>query len=155
LERVNCSTVLVTRLSVILESTFTRFTPDWDLTVLPAIPLCTYERNRIEEAWTLLSTVVSKRAGEGAFYPDARRIIIQASGGLFRELVSLARHACLLAERSNNNRVSTMEAIEAMQHQRLNHTATLSPADRDVLRQFSRPDRDRTIADQGIFEQVN
>jgi hypothetical protein len=98
---------------------------------------------------------VVKRAGDAAFWPDAMRCIIQASGGLFRELVSLARHACLLAERAKQSRVSTMEALHAMTEQRLRYTSTLTPGDRDLLSQFSRPDRDRTIADQSIFEQVN
>ena len=153
LERVNCSTVFVTRLSAILESTFNRFTPDWDLTVLPAVPLFTYARSQDEEGWSLLRTALNKRAGERAFWPDALRVIIQASGGLFRELVSLARHACLLAERARKDQITSAEAEAALTEQRLKHTATLTLQDRDLLVRFLQSDR--TWADQSIFEQVN
>jgi hypothetical protein len=153
LERVNCSTVLVTRLSVILEPSFNRFTPDWDLTLLPAIPLFTYDRLRDDEGWSLLEAALSKRAGERAFLPDALRVILQASGGLFRELVSLARHACLLAERARKDQVSSTEAEAALTEQRLKHTATLSRDDLKLLREFK--DKERRIADQSVFEQIN
>jgi hypothetical protein len=153
LERVNCSTVLVTQLSVILEPTFNRFTPDWDLTVLPAIAPFTYDRLRNEDGWSLLQTALNKRAGEGAFSWDAQRVIIQASGGLFRELVSLARHACLLAERARKDQVTSAEAEAALTEQRLKHTATLAPGDRQSLLNFLRTER--KWADQSILEQVN
>ena len=153
LERVNCSTVFVTRLSVILEPSINRFLPDWDLTILPAIPLFTYDRLRDEEGWSLLRTALNKRAGERAFTWEALQVIIQASGGLFRELVSLARHACLLAERARKDQVTSGEAEAALTQQRLKHTATLAPGDRELLRGFARGER--KSADQSILEQVN
>jgi hypothetical protein len=154
LERVNCSTVFVTRLSVILEPSIQRFIPDWDLTVLPAIPLFAYSRMRDEEGWSLLRTALNKRAGKLAFSSDAVRVIIQASGGLFRELVSLARHACLLAEQARKDQVTVAEAEDALTQQRLKHTATLTPGERELLRGFAQQ-RDRKSVDQSILEQVN
>jgi hypothetical protein len=153
LERVNCSVVFVTRLSVILEPTFNRFTPDWNLTVLTAVPLFTYDRERDGESWRLLAEALSKRAGIGAFSWDAQDTIIQMSAGIFRELVSLARHACLLAERGRKDQVTTVEAEAALTQQRLSHTATLTLADRESLRGFARSER--RWADQAILEQVN
>jgi len=154
LERLNCSTVLVARLSVILAPTFNRFTPDWDLTVLPAITLFTYDRsNRDEAGWSLLRTALEKRAGDRAFLPDALRMIIQTSGGLFRELVSLARHACLLAERARQDQVTTAEAEAALTEQRLKLTATLRLEEHGLLRQFSL--QERKYPNQMIFEQIN
>jgi hypothetical protein len=154
LERVNCSTVLVTRLSVILEPNFNRFSPDWALTVLPATPLFTYDRRFSDtEGWLLLSSALEKRAGAVAFLSDARRVIIQASGGLFREFVSLARHACLLAERAHKDRVTATEANAAVIEQRLRQTATLTAGDQQLLLGFRVGER--RWADEKIFEQVN
>jgi hypothetical protein len=153
LERVNCSTVLVTRLSVILEPIFNRFMPDWDLTVLTAIPVFTYDRSLDYDDCSLLETTVKKRAGDKAFSWDALQLIVRASGGVFRELLSLARHACLLAERARKDQVTTAEAEGALTEQRLKLTATLTPEDLQLLREFLRSER--KSVDRSIFEQVN
>jgi hypothetical protein len=153
LEGVSCSTVLVTRLSVILEPEFNHYKADWDLTILPAIPLFTYDRAWDSEGWSLLASTLERRAWKQAFQADALRVIIPASGGLFRELVSLGRHACLLAERAGKDAVTSVEADAALREQRLKYTATLTAGDLEVLRQFLRTNR--AWADRGIFEQVN
>jgi hypothetical protein len=134
LERIDCSTVLVTRLSVILEKAFDRFRGEWDLTIIPAIPLFTQDRRSDDEGWSLSSTIIEKRAGRDAFQPDAQRVIFQASGGVFRELIVLARHACLLAKRANKASVTSAEAESALREQRLNHTSTLSSGFADLGR---------------------
>jgi hypothetical protein len=72
---------------------------------------------------------------------------------MFRELISLARHACLLAGLAGKDTVTDSEADAALREQRLNHTTTLAPEDRRLLTQFLQTER--TWADQTYFEQVN
>jgi hypothetical protein len=154
LERVNCSTVLVTRLSVILDPRFNRFRDDWDPTVLPAISLFTYDRASVDtEGWYLLINALEKRAVKRAFDASAIEIIIQASGGVFRELISLGRHACLLAERAQKGQVDCHEADAALRVQRVKHTATLTREDLGVIRSFAAGERIWT--DPSSWEQVN
>jgi hypothetical protein len=154
LERVNCSTVLVTRLSVILDPRFNRFREDWDLTLLPAIPLFTYDRTQADpEGWSLLFNVLTMRNAMQAFSSPALRVLIPASGGVFRELISLGRHACLLAVQAGKDQVDSGEAEAALREQRLRHTPTLTREDLAVLKHFSVSERIWT--DPNIWEQVN
>ncbi len=153
LEGIDCSTILVTRLSVIFEDTFKRFMPDWDFTIIPAIPLFTLNRSAEADGWSLLKTALEKRTGQLAFTLDALLLVFRASGGMFRELVSTARHACLLADRAGKDRVTAAEAEAALREQQLRQTATLTAEDRQRLAQFAKSER--TYADRTILEYVN
>jgi hypothetical protein len=153
LEGVNCSTVLVTRLSAILESSFNDYRVDWDLTVLPAIPVFTYDRAADQEGASLLTNALEKRAWKQAFQPDALSVIIAACGGVFRELMVLGRHACLLTDLAGKSAVTSVEADAALREERLNNTTTFSPEDRSELSEFLKTER--TWADQRMLKQVD
>jgi hypothetical protein len=154
LEQINCSVILVSRLSTIFISQFDPFREEWQLVILPSISVYTEGRAAVEAGWSLLKSVLERRTAEKVFWDSgALQQIIPLSGGNFRELVTMGQHASLLAGEAGKIVITAVEAESAIRQQRLRHTPTLSPDDQSVLRGFA--SGNRNVLDGSLLEQVN
>ena len=131
---VPCSFVLVVPMSLLLSSQFTSAIGEWDRVIsVPAITLVDREGIPYWEGLAVLRTIVERRAGADAFERPALDLVIEASGGVHRELLILAQQACLRAAVGGRVQVREQDARNAVEDRRQEVSLHLTPQDLDYL----------------------
>jgi len=142
--RLDCSVILAVRLPTGLVPEFDSIKDDWGYYPLSAVSVCTPDRAYADESgWNMLKELLRKRSWEGAFNKAALRILIPASAGIYRELITMAEDACLQAYQANKTVVTEVEATAALLRMRLKHIPRLSAENFNLLKQIAHGKRDR------------
>lgn len=84
-----------------------------DFFVLPNIKLQTREGRRLRAGWDMLNELIERRMAPHLITARARRQLVNYSGGLLRELVSLAKDACSNARARGGERVELQDVERA------------------------------------------
>jgi hypothetical protein len=131
---VPCSFVIVVPISMLLSSEFASVIAEWDRPIsIPAITLVDRDGNPYSEGLAVLRAVVERRAGTDAFERPALDLVIEASGGIHRELLTLAQQACLRASVAGCVQVREQDAQNAIEDRRQEVSFHLTPQDLDYL----------------------
>jgi len=84
-----------------------------DFFVLPNIKLQTREGRPHKAGWDMLNELITRRMSPDLITNQARRQLVSYSGGLLRELVSLAKDACSNARARGDQRVELQDVERA------------------------------------------
>jgi GTPase SAR1 family protein len=108
---------------------------DWDRVIpISAMPVTYQSQNSLnQDVVQYLSEVIDCRVGSGVFTPDALRQLAIYSGGIHRDMISLAQQACIRAAVVNKDVVTETDADTAIQDRRQELLFSLTPAERRVL----------------------
>jgi hypothetical protein len=154
LEGCNCSVVLIARLSAMLGSDINTEFEKWEIVLLPAFSVYMPKRRTMDEDERKpLESVLLHRIGQGALDSSALDPLLTGSGGICRELIWLAGHACLVAHQRGLFIVTGEQATAAVRQLRLKYTPGLTAEDLQLLTSFAKSTRD--LVDKQLLEQVN
>jgi hypothetical protein len=135
LSRVPGLWIVVAPMRTALSPRYAPLLSEWDRPVpLPAISVFTRDGQRDEAGWELLRSVIAKRVGEDAFQSGALDLLIPASAGIHRDLLTLAQQACLRAAVAGKSVVTGAEAQAAVEQRRQEYSFSLTPDDLNSLR---------------------
>jgi hypothetical protein len=125
-----CSLVVVVPLPLLLSPNYASTIGECDRVIsLPAISLRQANGNRDDDGVALLRTVVERRAGADAFESSALDAIIEASGGIHRDLLTLAQQSCMRAAMKNRTMVTEADARASIEERRQELSLHLTPSD--------------------------
>jgi hypothetical protein len=125
-----CSLVVVVPLPLLLSPDYASTIAECDRVVsLPAIALRQPNGSRDEDGVALLRTVVERRAGTDAFESSALDAIIEASGGIHRDLLTLAQQSCMRAAMSHRTKVTDADVRASIEERRQELSFHLTPSD--------------------------
>lgn len=93
--------------------------------LLPNINLYTYDGVRNDDGWALMENILAARMHPMMVTDDARRILIEASGGLVRGLIGLTQFAAVNALGRGAMRIEKSDAERAVAELRKDFTAAL------------------------------
>ncbi len=132
-----CSFVMVAPLPFLLSSDYSEKIAEWDRIIsLPAISLDRPGGVPYPEGAALLKSVVERRAGVGAFEEPAMGRLIESSGGIHRDLLTLAQSACMRAAVAGRLQVPEADALAAIEDRRQEMSFHLTPQDLAYLREI-------------------
>lgn len=125
-----CSLVVVVPLPLLLSPDYAPTIAECDRVIsLPAISLHRPDGNRDEAGIALLRAVIERRAGTDTFESSALDAIIEASGGIHRDLLTLAQQSCMRAAMKNRANVTEPDARAAIEERRQELSFHLTPSD--------------------------
>ena len=128
------SFVMVVPIALLLSSAYASLISQWDRVIsVPAITVVDPDGKPNDEGRAILRTTVERRAGVDAFEESALDLIIEASGGIHRELLTLAQQACLRASVAGRVQVREDDARSAVEDKRQEVSFHLTPDDLDYL----------------------
>jgi hypothetical protein len=132
-----CSLVVIAPIRFALQPEFAPTLGEWDRPIpLPAVSVVTMGHTPDPAGITLLQSVLQRRAGEAAFDNAALDMIVPASGGIHRDLLTLAQQACVRAAVSGKSVVTNVEALAAVEQRRQDYSFQLTPQDWGTLKQL-------------------
>lgn len=102
---------------------------------LPNIKINRHDDSPDESGRHLLGDLLAKRMAAGLISEEARKILVENSGGIPRELVALARLACLEARVAEKAGIDREEADKAVQNRRREYDVLLPREQRLLLRE--------------------
>jgi hypothetical protein len=144
-----CSLVVIAPIRIVLQPEFARLLVEWRVIPLPAVSVVTMGHTPDPAGITLLQSVLQRRAGETAFQNEALNLIVPASGGIHRDLLTLAQQACVRAAVAGKTVVTSDEARAAVEQRRQDYSFQLTPQDWGTLKQL---DASKFIArDEGLI----
>jgi hypothetical protein len=127
LGRLKCSVVAVVPLSLGLSPEFSSEVAEWDRVVtLPAVSIRTRDGALDEAGRRLLRSVIEQRIGGDLFTEDAMAFVVEQSGGIHRELLTLAQDACLGASIDSQPQVTLNHVKAAVDERRLTQSSRLT-----------------------------
>ena len=101
--------------------------------LLPNINLYSHKGDRNEDGWKLMERILAERMHPLMMTDDAKRILIEASGGLVRSLVGLTQFAAVNALGRGAIRIESPDAERAVSELRNDFIAALKAEDYEVL----------------------
>ena len=101
--------------------------------LLPNINLYAHNGDRNEDGWRLMEQILAERMHPMMVTEDARRVLIEASGGLVRGLIGLTQFAAVNALGRGAMRIETPDAERAVAELRKDFTAALEAKHYDAL----------------------
>jgi GTPase SAR1 family protein len=132
-----CSLVVIAPIRIVLQPEFASPLGEWDQIVpLPAVSVVTMGHTPDPAGITLLQSVLQRRAGETAFDNAALDLIVPASGGIHRDLLTLAQQACVRAGVAGKTVVTSDEALAAVEQRRQDYSFQLTPQDWGTLKRL-------------------
>ncbi|MCI0639288.1 MAG: ATP-binding protein [Gemmataceae bacterium] len=135
--RLQCSVVLAAPIRVALDYEYASSIGEWDrLVPLPAISVLNEDGRMDKIGVELLKSVVTKRAGDESFEWRAIELLVEESGGIYRDLMTLAQQACIRAATSAKTSVTEQEVIAAVEQRRQEYSFYLTPEDVTVLKKL-------------------
>ncbi len=102
---------------------------------LPNIKICHCDGSADEEGRQILKNILTRRMAEGLISEAAEELLVENSGGIPRELVALARLACLEARVAGKEMIDREEARQAVQGRRREYDVLLPDDQRRLLRE--------------------
>jgi hypothetical protein len=101
--------------------------------LLPNINLYSHDGGRNDDGWKLMERILSERLHQMMVTDDARRILIESSGGLVRGLIGLTQFAAVNALGRGAMRIEAPDADHAVSELRKDFTAALEAKDYAML----------------------
>jgi DNA polymerase III delta prime subunit len=127
LRQLGCSVVAVVPLAFWLSSEFGSEVSEWDRVVtLPAVSIQTRNREPDEVGRGLLRSVIEQRVGIELFDEEAMTFLVEQSGGIHRDLLTLAQDACLGASLDSQSQVTLNHVKAAVDERRLTQSSRLT-----------------------------
>jgi len=105
-----------------------------ELVVLPNFPVDHRDGSPDEAGLARLQQILTLRAEERLFTPGASAELVKWSGGLARELIILARQACLLAMEAEKRTIDEGVVAQAATRMRIDYEVLLTSQQLDLLR---------------------
>ena len=102
--------------------------------VLPNFPVSHRDGSPDEAGLACLQKILTRRAEERLFTPGALTGLVGWSGGLARELVILARRACLVAMEAEKSAIDEEVVEQAAARMRIDYEVLLTSKQLDLLR---------------------
>jgi hypothetical protein len=131
---VACSFVVVVPISLLLSPDYASALSEWDRVIsVPAIAVADRDGSPDAEGLAVLRAIVERRAGVDAFEGAALDLVVGASGGIHRELLTLAQQACLRASVAGRVQVREEDARNAVEDRRQEVSFHLTPQDMSYL----------------------
>jgi len=94
--------------------------------VLPNIKTCQRDGGADPDGQACLETILTRRVENSLFEADSLSLLARNSGGIPRELITLARLACLEALKTKAARLTPDAVEQAMQRKRIDYQVLLS-----------------------------
>lgn len=94
-----------------------------------------------EEGLARLREILTKRVEEKLFIPEALTTLAELSSGIPRELIALARRACLEARKSNQSVIDEKAVERAARSKRMDYQVLLTAAQLNLLKQVQQTKR--------------
>jgi hypothetical protein len=101
---------------------------------LPNIKLRTRDGKPYAEGESLLNEIIARRIEGSLLDEEARKLIIQTSGGLIRSLIALMRNAALAAAARQPSKIEKLDAVRAIGRLRNDFIASLESKHYPILR---------------------
>ena len=109
--------------------------------ILPNLKARSRDGEPDEEGLARLRDILTKRVNEVLFTSEALASVVRLSSGIPRELIALARRACLEAMRSGQPPIDEKHIERAAQSKRMDYQVLLTPDQLDLLRQVQHTKR--------------
>jgi hypothetical protein len=139
---ISCSFVAVAPIPLLLSPDHASAISEWDRVIsVPAITVANRDGNPDVEGLAVLRAIVERRAGIDAFEKSALDLVVGASGGIHRELLTLAQQACLRASVAGRVQVREEDARNAVEDRRQEVSFHLTPTDLNFLGEVQRHHR--------------
>lgn len=142
--RTHCSVVMVAPPRIALGGTYSTIIGEWDRVIhLPAISVQTPAHSVDSHGASILRSIIEKRTEFGLFEPEALDLLVPASAGIHRELLTLAQQACVSARLAARTTVAASAARNVVEEKRNEFGYKLTPEDVKLLRRYA---ADKSIA---------
>lgn len=109
--------------------------------VLPNFKLMHQDGHSDEQGQRELTRIILNRTEPKLFTPEAVERLVELSGGLPRELVTLTRRSCLIALRKNANQIDENIVIQAGNRLRNDYRVLLTTPQLEILKTVHRTKR--------------
>lgn len=107
--------------------------------ILPNLKPCTRKSGQpYENDLEQLRQILTHRVDPEQFESDTLELLAMASGGLIRELIALARFACVEARKARRNRITTFDVEGAIINRRNDYQVLIDRSQRARLREVHR-----------------
>ncbi len=114
----------------------------WDrIITLPAVSTVSRDGRREVANIELLENLVERRTGPSVFSKEALGVLAEASGGVFRELLTLAQQACVRAAVAGRSTVEVKDTQGAVNEKAQELGLLLKSEDFDLLKEVARTNR--------------
>jgi hypothetical protein len=139
---ISCSFVVVVPVSLLLSPDHASAIAEWDRVIsVPALTLTSRDGSLDVEGPAALRAIVNRRAGADAFETSALDLVVRASGGIHRDLLTLAQQACLRASVAGRVQVREEDARNAVEDRRQEVSFHLTPQDLTFLAEIQKHHR--------------
>jgi hypothetical protein len=134
LPSIPCSFVMVVPIALLLSPDYASSISRWDRVIsVPAITVSDSDGKPDDEGRAILRAIVERRVGADPFEKLALDQVVEASGGIHRELLTLAQQASLRAAVAGRVQVREEDARNAVEDKRQEVSFHLTPDDLDYL----------------------
>ncbi len=109
--------------------------------ILPNLKTRSRNGEKDEAGLARLSEILTKRAEAPLFTPEVLTTLAELSSGIPRELITLARRACLEAMKSNQPRIDENHVEKAARSKRMDYQVLLTTEQFGLLKQVEQTKR--------------
>jgi hypothetical protein len=126
----------------------------WDRAIpVSAVPITEWDgttRSPNFAARYYLRAIITRRVGEDVFDSDALDQLVEASGGLHRDLLMLSQQACVRAGLADLTKVTRLQTDAVIEERRQELSYSLTPTERHILRQVTEDNAAAVLDTNGV-----